>query len=105
MKDGDEWKAAFCTNHGLFEVLVMFFGLTNSPATFQTMMDDIFEDMISEEKAIVYLDDTLIFNQTLEEHQEMVKRVVKVLHKHNLFLKPEKCEFEQMELEYLLQFR
>src|SRR5271155_195783 len=55
MKDGDEWKAAFCTNRGLFEPLVMFFGLTNSPATFQTMMDDVFEDMISEGKAIYSL--------------------------------------------------
>ena len=42
MKEGDKWKAAFHTNHGLFEPLVMFFGLTNSPATFQTMMNDIF---------------------------------------------------------------
>ena len=100
MKDGDEWKAAFRTNRGLFEPLVMFFGLTNSPATFQTMMDGIFEDMISEGKAIVYLDDILIFNQTLEEHREMVKRAVKILHKHNLFLKPEKCEFERTEVEY-----
>jgi hypothetical protein len=48
MKEGDEWKAAFRTNRGLFEPLVMFFGLTNSPATFQTMMDDIFEELISE---------------------------------------------------------
>src|SRR5271155_1880979 len=48
MKDGDKWKAAFRTNRGLFEPLVIFFGPTNSPATFQTMMDDIFEDMISE---------------------------------------------------------
>src|SRR5271155_5717767 len=79
----------------------MFFGLTNSPATFQTMMDVIFEDMISEGKTIVSLDDILIFNQTLEEHREMVKRAVKILHKHNLFLKPEKCEFERTEVEYL----
>jgi len=48
IKDGDKWKAAFQTNRGMFEPLVMFFGLTNSPATFQTMMNDIFTDMISE---------------------------------------------------------
>jgi len=47
IKEGDEWKAAFRTNRGLFEPLVMFFGLTNSPATFQTMMNDIFQDLIS----------------------------------------------------------
>ena len=48
IKKGDEWKAAFRTNQGLFEPLVMMFGLTNSPATFQTMMNDIFQDLISE---------------------------------------------------------
>ena len=48
MKDGDKWKAAFQTNRGLYEPLVMFFRLTNSPATFQTMMDAIFKDLISE---------------------------------------------------------
>jgi len=61
IKEGDEWKAAFRTNRGLFEPLVMFFGLTNSPATFQTMMNEIFEDMISEGVVVVYLDDILIF--------------------------------------------
>jgi len=53
MKEGDEWKAAFCTNQGLFEPLVMFFGLCNSPATFQTMMDDIFDDLITEGVVVV----------------------------------------------------
>jgi transposase InsO family protein len=101
MKEGDEWKAAFRTNRGLFEPLVMFFGLTNSPATFQTMMDSIFDGLISEGKVIVYLDDILIFTETLEEHREVVKKAISLLHIHNLFLKPEKCEFERTEIEYL----
>ena len=67
MKEGDEWKAAFWTNWGLYEPLVMFFGLTNSPATFQTIMDAIFEDLISEGVVVVYLDNILIFMRTLEE--------------------------------------
>ena len=71
MKEGDEWKAAFQTNRGLFEPLVMFFGLTNSPATFQTMMDDIFEELITEGVVVVYLDDILIFTETLEEHHAL----------------------------------
>ena len=96
--EGDEWKAAFCTNCGLFEPLVM---LTNSPATFQTMMDSIFKGLISEGKVIVYLDDILIFTETLEEHWEVVKKVVSSLHIHNLFFKPEKCKFEYIEIEYL----
>ena len=73
MKEGDEWKAAFQTNRGLYEPLVMFFGLTNSPATFQTMMDGIFEDLISKGVVVVYLDDILIFTKTLEEHWKVVR--------------------------------
>ena len=60
IKEGDEWKAAFVTNRGLFEPRVMFFGLTNSPATFQALMNAIFADLIVEGKVTVYLDDILI---------------------------------------------
>jgi len=101
MKVGDEWKAAFRTNRGLYEPLVMFFGLTNSPATFQTMMDDIFDDLITEGVVVVYLDDILIFTKTLEEHREVTRKVLDLLRLHNLFLKPEKCEFERTTIEYL----
>ena len=101
MKVGDKWKAAFRTNRGLYEPLVMFFGLTNSPSTFQTMMDGIFEDLISEGVVVVYLDDILIFTKTLEEHRKVVKRVVELLQQHNLSLKLEKCEFEKTSVEYL----
>ena len=101
MKDRDEWKAAFWTNQGLYEPLVMFFGLTNSPATFQTMMDAVFEDLISEGVVVVYLDNILIFTKTLEEHQKVVRQVMELLQQHNLSLKPEKCEFEKSSMEYL----
>jgi len=63
MKEGDEWKAAFRTNQGLFELFVMFFGLCNSPATFQTMMDDIFDDLITE---VCY--NTLFYFDSYFEH-------------------------------------
>jgi transposase InsO family protein len=101
MKPGDEWKAAFRTNRGLFEPLVMFFGLTNSPATFQTMMNDIFRDLVMEGVVVVYLDDILIFTETLEEHREVTRRVLALLQEHKLFLKPDKCEFEKTKVEYL----
>jgi len=101
MKEGDEWKAAFRTNRGLFEPLVMFFGLCNSPATFQTMMDDIFDGLIMEGVVVVYLDDILIFTETLKEHRRITWRVMELLRKNNLFLKPEKCEFKKTEVEYL----
>ena len=101
MRPGDEWKAAFRTNRGLFKPLVMFFGLTNSPATFQTMMNDIFCDLIMEGVVVVYLDDILIFTETLEEHRRITRRVLKLLQEHKLFLKPDKCEFEKTKVEYL----
>jgi len=69
IKPGDEWKAAFCTNRGLFKPLVMFFGMTNSPAIFQTMMNDIFRTLIAEGIVVVYLDDILIFTKMEEEHK------------------------------------
>jgi Reverse transcriptase (RNA-dependent DNA polymerase) len=65
----DQWKAAFKTNRGLFEPTVMFFGMCNSPATFQSMMDSIFSDMIEECRVIVYMDDTLIFANNQEDLQ------------------------------------
>jgi hypothetical protein len=66
--EGDKWKATFYTNRGLFEPLVMYFGLTNSPATFQMMMNEIFQDLITEGIVSIYLDDILIFTNSLEEH-------------------------------------
>jgi len=101
IKPGDEWKAAFCTNCGLFEPLVMFFGMTNSPVTFQTMMNDIFRTLIAKGIVVVYLDDILIFTRTEEEHEQAVRKVLEVLAEHKLFLRPEKCEFHRKEIEYL----
>jgi len=72
IKPGDEWKTAFRTNRGLFEPLVMFFEMTNSPAIFQTMMNDIFWNLIAEGIVVVYLDDILIFTKTEEEHAQAV---------------------------------
>jgi hypothetical protein len=101
IKEGDEEKAVFVTNRGLWELLVMFFGLTNSPATFQSIMNEIFADLIVEGQVIVYLDNILIYSEYLEEHCSTVKEVLWILQENKLFLKPEKCEFEQREVEYL----
>lgn len=101
IKEGNEWKAAFRTNRGLFEPLVMFFGLTNSPATFQTMMNDIFKGLIARGVVVVYLDDILIFTATLEEHRQIVREVLEILRQHKLYLRPEKCDFERLAIKYL----
>ena len=63
-------------NRGLFEPLVMFFSLINSPATFQTMMNDIFQDLISKGVVCVYLDNILIFMETMEEHDRVTRLVL-----------------------------
>ena len=101
IKAGDEWKAAFVTNRGLYEPRVMFFGLTNSPATFQNVMNDIFRDLITEGKITVYLDDILIFSTDQQEHDRVTREVLKRLKENDLFLKPEKCEWDVPETEYL----
>src|SRR6266516_1000458 len=79
IKEGDEWKAAFRTNCGLFEPLVMFFGLTNNPTTFQTMMNEIFQDLVMEGIISIYLDDILIFTKTLQEHRRITHLVLDVM--------------------------
>jgi hypothetical protein len=101
IREGDEWKATFHTNRGLFEPLVMYFGLTNSPATFQTMMNKIFQDLITEGVISVYLGDILIFTNSLEEHHQITRLILDCMRKHKLYLRPEKCEFEKTKIEYL----
>src|ERR1700730_17129841 len=110
IKEGDEWKAAFLTREGLFEPTVMFFGLTTSPATFQSMMNTIFRKEIGEGWLSVYMDDMAIHTQPLlgetEEqhlirHRTYVHRVLHILEENDLFLKPAKCHFEQREIKFL----
>ena len=60
IKEGDEWKAAFTTYIGAYEPIVMYFGLTNSPATFQTMMNDLFRDLINQGDTATFIDDILV---------------------------------------------
>jgi len=79
----------------------MFFGMTNSPATFQSMMNDYFTDMIAQGWVLIYIDDILIFSKDPKEHHERTVQVLKWLRKKDLFLKPEKCIFNAREVEYL----
>jgi Reverse transcriptase (RNA-dependent DNA polymerase) len=86
IRDGDQWKAAFKTNKGLFEPTVMFFGMCNSPATFQAMMDDIFKDMINlpDTFIIIYMDDILIFSKTIPDLDEKTHWVLDQLRENDL---------------------
>jgi RNase H-like domain found in reverse transcriptase/Reverse transcriptase (RNA-dependent DNA polymerase) len=82
----------------------MFFGLCNSPATFQRMMNTILEDMIQAGHVLVYIDDIMIHSPgSLAQHISLVRQVLIRLRKHKLYLKPEKCEFHKKEVEYLGQ--
>ena len=72
IKEGNKWKAAFRMNKGLFEPMVMFFGLTNSLATFQAFMNHILRDLINAGHVIVYMDDILFFTDTIEDHESIV---------------------------------
>ena len=101
MKEGDEWKVVFRTNRGLFEPLVMFFRLCNSPTTFQMMMNHIFRNLINKGKVIVYMDDIMIFTKTLDEHRQIIREVLQILCENKLSLKHMKCNFETQETEYL----
>jgi reverse transcriptase-like protein len=102
IKEGDEWKAAFKTSEGLFEPTVMFFGLTNLPATFQTMMDDIFRDKIAQGWLKIYMDDLIVASEEDEAiHQQRVERILQKIKDHDLFLKAKKCSFHKRQVEYL----
>jgi len=81
----------------------MFFGLTNSPATFQTMMDTLFDDLVATGQVIIYMDDILIVTESddIEEHIKIVSIVLKRLEDNDLFLRPEKCSFHRREVDYL----
>ncbi len=91
IKKGNEWKAAFSMSEGSFEPMVMFFGLTNSPATFQAIMNNLLRDLVVEEKVAVFIDNIIVATETEEGHDEIVKEVLRRLEENDLFVKPEKC--------------
>jgi len=91
VKEGDEWKVAFTTHVGSFKPVVMFFGMTNSPATFQAMMNEILRDMINEGKVAAFVDDVLVGTETEKGHDEVVEEVLRRLEENDLYVKLEKC--------------
>ena len=101
IKEGDEWKAAFTTPEGSFEPTVMFFGLTNSLATFQAMMNKLLRDLINTGKVAVFIDDVIVGMETEEGHEELVAEVIKRLEENNLYVKPEKCKWKVREVDFL----
>jgi len=100
IKEGDEWKTAFRTRYGHYEYLVMPQGLTNAPATFQTLIDDTLRECL-DRFVVAYLDDVLIYSKTLEKHKEHVRTVLQKLMDANLLVEPDKSFFHVQEVDFL----
>jgi len=79
----------------------MYFGLTNSPATFQAMMNDLFRDLINQGDTATFIDDILVATDMEEGHDKLVEKVLRRLEENNLFVKPEKCKWKVREVEFL----
>ena len=101
IKEGDEWKAAFTTHVGSYELVVMFFRMTNSSTTFQGMMNEILRDMINKEKMAAFVDDVLIGTETEEGYDEIIEEVLRRLEKNDLYVKPEKCAWKVQKVNVL----
>jgi len=101
IKEGDKWKAAFKTPLGLYEPLVMFFGLCNSPATFQRFMNMVLKELIEDGHVVVYMDDILIFADSISHLTQLTHTVLSKLLAYNLFLKPKKYTFQATSINYL----
>ena len=101
IKEGDEWKVVFTMHIGAYKSIVMYFGLTNSPATFQTMINNLFRDLINQGDTATFIDDILVATDTEEGHNELVEEVLKRLEENDLFVKPEKCKWKVREVEFL----
>ena len=85
----------------LFEPTVMFFGLMNSPAMFQAMMNELLRDLTNTEKVAVFIDDVIVETETEEGHDELVAEVIKRLEENNLYVKPEKCKWKVRKVDFL----
>ena len=100
IKEGEEWKTTFHTRYSHFEYLVILFGLTNAPTTYQALINNTLREYL-DLFYVVYLDDILIYSKDLELYKEHVRKVLDTLKAKNLKLKLEKCEFYKTEIEFL----
>jgi len=101
IKEGNEWKGAFTMHIGSFELTVMFFGMTNLPATFQAMMNEILRDLINKGKVVAFVDNVLVGTETKKEHDEIVEEILRRLEENDLYIKPEKCVWKARKIGFL----
>ena len=100
MKEGEEWKTAFWTRYRHYEYTVMSFGLKNAPTTFQWLINNMVRKYL-DKFVITYLNDILIYSDTLKKHQQHVPKVLEKLSEKTLYIKKEKSRFEVQEVEFL----
>ena len=103
MHGADVFKTAFKTHHGHFEFLVMPFGLSNAPATFQGLMNYIFRDVLRK-FVLVFFDDILVYSTSKADHWQHLAEVFSILRTHQLFAMQSKCSFAIARIEYLGHF-
>jgi len=101
IKEGDEWKTAFTTSEGSFEPTVMFFGLMNSLATFQAMMNELLRNLINTGKVATFIDDVIVGTESEEGHNKLVAEIVKRLEENDLYVKPKKYKWKVREVGFL----
>jgi len=101
IKEEDKWKGVFMTHVGSFEPTVMFFGMINSPATFQVIMNEILRDIINKGKVAAFVDDILVEIETEEGHDKIMEEVLKRLEENDLYVKPEKCMWKVQKIGFL----
>jgi len=100
IREGEEWKTAFRTHYGLFEFQIIPFRLTNTPSTFQDMMNHILSDMLYI-GVLAYMDDILVHDETQERHDDLVKEVLRRQQENGLAVSPEICVRRTQEVEFL----
>jgi len=101
IKEGDEWKGVFIIHMGSFEPIVMFFRMTNLPATFQVIMNEILRDLVNEGKVTVFIDNVLVGTETEKGHDKIVEEILRRLEKNNLYVKSEKYVWKARKIGFL----
>ena len=101
IKEEDQQKGVFTTHVGLFELTIIFFGMTNLPATFQTIMNEILRDLVNESKVATFVDDVLVETETEKRYDKIMEEVLKRLEKNNLYIKPEKYMWKVRKIGFL----